>query len=104
MLPLPPDMVSLLLAFAPLFSSLVFPYVPILVVGAILAPGKRTVNCQRNLGVVTGRTRRTTGWPARRFGARPQFRFGRCGLVDNRSAGKPKPPILKISSLHHCGS
>ncbi len=43
MLPLPPDMLSLLLAFAPLFSSLVFPYVAILIVGAILAPGKRTV-------------------------------------------------------------
>ena len=43
MLPLPPDMIALLLAFAPLFSSSVFPYVPILVVGAILAPGKRTV-------------------------------------------------------------
>jgi hypothetical protein len=43
MLPLPPDMISLLLAFAPLFSPPIFPYVQILVVGAILAPGKRTV-------------------------------------------------------------
>jgi hypothetical protein len=43
MLPLPPDMIALLLAFAPLFSPQVFPYVSILVVGAILAPGKRTV-------------------------------------------------------------
>jgi hypothetical protein len=36
-------MIPLLLAFSPLFSSQVFAYVPTLVVGAILAPGKRTV-------------------------------------------------------------
>jgi hypothetical protein len=36
-------MIPLLFAFAPLFSAPVFAYVPILVVGAILAPGKRTV-------------------------------------------------------------
>jgi hypothetical protein len=36
-------MIPVLLAFASLFSPQVFPYVPILVVGAILAPGKRTV-------------------------------------------------------------
>jgi hypothetical protein len=43
MLPLPPDIIPVLLAFAPLFTPQVFAYVPILVVGAILAPGKRTV-------------------------------------------------------------
>lgn len=43
MLPLPSDMIPVLLAFAPLFSAEVFAYVPVLVVGAILAPGKRTV-------------------------------------------------------------
>jgi hypothetical protein len=43
MLPLPADMIPLLLSFAPLFSSQVWAYVPTLVVGAILAPGKRTV-------------------------------------------------------------
>ena len=43
MLPLPSEMIPLLLALAPLFSAQVFPYVPTLVVGGILAPGKRTV-------------------------------------------------------------
>src|SRR5438045_2519124 len=43
MLPLPSEMIPLLLTFAPLFSAQVFTSVPILVVGAILAPGKRTV-------------------------------------------------------------
>jgi hypothetical protein len=43
MLPLPPDMIPVLLAFALLFTPPVFAYVPVLVVGAILAPGKRTV-------------------------------------------------------------
>jgi hypothetical protein len=36
-------MIPLLLSFAPLFSSQVWAYVPTLVVGALLAPGKRTV-------------------------------------------------------------
>jgi hypothetical protein len=43
MLTLPPDMITLLMAFAPLFSQPVFLRVPVLLVGAILAPGKRTV-------------------------------------------------------------
>jgi hypothetical protein len=43
MLPLPSEMIPVLLAFAPLFTPQVFQYVPILVVGALLAPGKRTV-------------------------------------------------------------
>lgn len=43
MLPLPPEMIPVLLAFAPLFTPQVFQSVPILVVGAFLAPGKRTV-------------------------------------------------------------
>lgn len=43
MLTLPPDMITLLMAFAPLFSQPVFLRVQVLLVGAILAPGKRTV-------------------------------------------------------------
>lgn len=40
---MPSEIIALLLAFAPLFSRPVFAHVQILVVGAILAPGKRTV-------------------------------------------------------------
>jgi hypothetical protein len=40
---LPPKMVQALAPFAPLFSRRVFRHVQVLVVGAILAPGKRTV-------------------------------------------------------------
>jgi hypothetical protein len=44
MLTLPDDMVALLAAFAPLFSRRVWRYVPVLVVGALLAPGRRMVS------------------------------------------------------------
>jgi hypothetical protein len=40
---LPPRMVQALAPFAPLFSKRVFRHVQVLVAGAILAPGKRTV-------------------------------------------------------------
>lgn len=43
MLNLPGEFTCVMLAFAPLFSKRVFMHVQILVVGAILAPGKRTV-------------------------------------------------------------
>lgn len=43
MLTLPLEFASLMLAFAPLFSNRVFTSVQVLVVGAILAPGKRTI-------------------------------------------------------------
>src|SRR5260370_14466580 len=43
MLTLPPDMIALLMPFAPLFSRPVFRHAQVLIVGAILAPGKRTV-------------------------------------------------------------
>jgi hypothetical protein len=43
MLTLPPDMIALLMPFAPLFSPPVFRHAQVLLVGAILAPGKRTV-------------------------------------------------------------
>jgi len=41
---LPTMMIRLLAPFAPLFSKRVFEHVRVLVVGAILAPGRRTVN------------------------------------------------------------
>ena len=37
------EFTSLLVAFTPLFSTRVWSYVPVLVAGAILAPGKRTI-------------------------------------------------------------
>ena len=40
---LPTDIITLLTAFAPLFSERVFRHVKLLIVGAILTPGKRTV-------------------------------------------------------------
>ena len=40
---LPPEMVALLAAFAPLFSQRVWDHAQLLIVGAILAKGKRTV-------------------------------------------------------------
>jgi hypothetical protein len=43
MLHLPTDMLTLLGLFAPLFSRTVFQSVPVLLVGAILAPGRRTI-------------------------------------------------------------
>lgn len=39
----PPEMMSILIHFAPVFSNRIWDLVQILVVGAILAPGKRTV-------------------------------------------------------------
>lgn len=43
MLSSPIEFASLIIAFAPLFSERVWQYVPVLVTGAVLAPGKRTV-------------------------------------------------------------
>ena len=40
---MPCEFVALIVAFAPLFSKPVFQYVHVLLVGAILSPGKRTV-------------------------------------------------------------
>ena len=42
---LPPKMIRLLAPFAALFSKSVFQHVQVLVAGAILAPGRRTVSC-----------------------------------------------------------
>src|SRR5215472_15845134 len=57
MLTLPEDIFALLAAFAPLFSRRVWRYVPVLVVGAILAPGRRMVSTVlRTMGL--GQTRR----------------------------------------------
>jgi hypothetical protein len=44
MLSLPENLFALLAPFAPLFSRRVWRYVPILVVGALLAPGRRMVS------------------------------------------------------------
>ena len=41
---LPTAMIQLLASFAPLFSKRVWPHVQVLLVGTILAPGKRTVS------------------------------------------------------------
>lgn len=43
MLTLPLELFTLLLPFAPLFSRTVFPHVQLLVVGALLTPGRRTI-------------------------------------------------------------
>lgn len=52
MLTLPPEIITLLLPFAPLFSSTVFSHAQILVIGAILTPGSRTVtSALRALGL-----------------------------------------------------
>lgn len=57
MLSLPDDMFALLASFAPLFSRRVWRYVPVLVVGALLAPGRRMVSTAlRTMGL--GQTRR----------------------------------------------
>ena len=44
MSPLPKDIITILSPFAPLFSSRVWPQAQTLLVGALLAPGKRTVS------------------------------------------------------------
>src|SRR3990172_7600354 len=44
MLTLPPEIMPVLGAFAPVFSERVWDWVQVLVIGAILAPGKRTVS------------------------------------------------------------
>ena len=44
MAPLPPDIISFMSHFAPLFSSRVWPHAQVLLTGALLAPGKRTVS------------------------------------------------------------
>lgn len=52
MLTLPAELMNLIVAFAPLFSKPVFEHVKLLLVGAILAPGKRTVTaCLRVMGL-----------------------------------------------------
>jgi DDE superfamily endonuclease len=57
LLPLPPLFVSLLNTFAPLFSDRVWRQAQVLLIGALLAPGQRTVtSCLRIVGL--GRERR----------------------------------------------
>jgi hypothetical protein len=52
MLTLPADLLPLIVEFAPVFSKPVFEHAKLLLVGAILAPGKRTVTaCLRVMGL-----------------------------------------------------
>ena len=52
MLPLPNEIIAVLIAFAPLFSQPVFRHVQVLLVGAILTPGQHTVaNALRVMGL-----------------------------------------------------
>ncbi len=44
MLPLPEDIFAPLASFAPVFARRVWRYMPVLVVGAILAPGRQMVS------------------------------------------------------------
>ena len=56
----PADIVALLSPFAPLFSRRVWRHVPLLVVGAILAPGRRMVSTVlRTVGLSRERTFQT---------------------------------------------
>ncbi len=50
--PLPAELLHLMVIFAPLFSKPVFAHAQLLVLGALLARGKRTVTaCLRVLGL-----------------------------------------------------
>ncbi len=52
MLNLPSSIIQVLSAFAPLFSGRVFHHVQVLLIGAILTPGRRTVtNALRAMGL-----------------------------------------------------
>src|SRR5687768_11997004 len=52
MLTLPAELLPLIVEFAPLFSKPVWEHAQVLLVGAILAPGKRTVTaCLRVMGL-----------------------------------------------------
>ena len=54
---MPCEFVALMGAFAPLFSKPVFQHVHVLLVGAILSPGKRTVTQAGPSGLVSLRLR-----------------------------------------------
>src|SRR5437868_1681654 len=52
MLTLPAELLNLIVVFAPLFTKPVFEHAKLLLLGAILAPGKRTVTaCLRVVGL-----------------------------------------------------
>jgi len=52
---LPPEMIVVLAPFAQLFSDRVWLHAQVLVLGALLAPGKRTVSsCLRVMGLAWG--------------------------------------------------
>lgn len=49
---MPPEFLTLIIGFQPLFSHTVFEHATVLLVGAILAPGARTItNCLRMMGL-----------------------------------------------------
>ena len=55
MLALPAPIAATVAAFAPLFSRRVFRHVQVLILGAILAPGKRTVTSALRVTLPPGR-------------------------------------------------
>jgi hypothetical protein len=62
---LPTGMIQVLAPFAPLFSERVFEHVRVLLVGAMLAPGGRTVSSAREPRRKTWITRLTRAGPMR---------------------------------------
>jgi DDE superfamily endonuclease len=77
MLTLPSDIIALLAAFAPLFSPFVFEHAQVLLTGAILTPGQRTV---------------TTA--LRAMGLSHQRQFQNYHRVLNRATWSPRPGLL----------
>ena len=74
MLTLPAELLPLIVEFAPLFSKRVWEQAKVLLVGAILAPGKRTVtSCLRAMGLSE------------------EKRFDKYHRVLNQSAGRRLP-------------
>ena len=80
-MPLPPEMVVLLAAFAPLFSDRVWAYAQILAIGAILATGKRTVTSALRI-----------------MGLSHEDHFTNYHRVLNRAAWCPAPPVASCSA------
>jgi hypothetical protein len=81
LLSLPPLFVSLLNTFAPLFSDRVWRHAQVLLIGALLAPGQRTVtSCLRIVGL--GRERRFVNYHRVLSRARWRGREASCLLLD----------------------
>ncbi len=80
-MPLPPEMVVLLAAFAPLFSDRVWAHAQILAIGAILATGKRTVTSALRI-----------------MGLSHEAHFTNYHRVLNRAAWCPRAPVASCSA------